>query len=86
MTEKLLKVTLNLNKQQQHVITWSCLGSQIVIPCSFCVKLSLGTHSNALVNITWHVIGQRQEFAAIYSAVYRRRPYIMSDDACDWLR
>ena len=39
--------------------------------------------SNALVNITGCLIGQRQKFVSVYSAIYRQKPEVMGNVACD---
>ena len=41
-------------------------------------------YSNALANITRSLIGQRQKIATVYSAIYRRKPDVMSNVVCDW--
>ena len=42
-------------------------------------------HSNALAHITRRLIGQRQKIATIiYSAIYRRKPDVMSNVGFDW--
>ena len=39
--------------------------------------------SNALANVTRRLIGRRQKFATVYSAIFRRKPD-MSNVACSW--
>ena len=38
----------------------------------------------ALANKTGRLIGQRQKFATVYSTIYRRKPDVISNVACDW--
>ena len=42
-------------------------------------KLSKTTNYNEIANVTLRLIGQRQEFATVYSAIYRRTPDVMSN-------
>ena len=42
------------------------------------------TDSNALANIRRRLIGQRQKFATVYSAIYCWKPDVMSNIAYDW--
>ena len=49
------------------------------------IRSEMKNNSNALANITRRLIGWRQEFATVYSAIYRRRPDVMSNVSCDWL-
>ena len=42
-------------------------------------KLSKKTNFNEIANVTLRLIGQRQEYATIYSAIYRQTPDVMSN-------
>ena len=49
------------------------------------LSLAVKWNSNTLANLTRRLIGQRQEFASVYSAIYRRSTDVISDIASDWL-
>ena len=55
------------------------------LDCFYTFFNQTNLNSNALANVTWCLIGQRQEFASVYSAIYRRSTNVIIDVAFDWL-
>ena len=62
------------------------MGQSVTEPhCSWeSLKEAVNQYSNALANITRRLIGQCQKVATAYSAIYRRKPDVMSNVVCDW--
>ena len=83
-------VSILLEKSQNTFIprTYRLKGETVEYPASVVYdtcsgKLVIRT-TNALANITRRLIGQRQKFATVYSAIYCWKPDVMSNVAYDW--
>ena len=75
---------IGTNESLKHPLT---LSAEIVlhpISAELVRPEEVNNDSNALANIMRHLIGQRQKFATLYSAMYCRKPNVMSNVTCDW--